>query len=140
MSTNAVSAKDIRRDWHLVNAKNQILGRLATQVAQKLMGKNKPSFVRYLDSGDFVVVTNASFIKVTGKKSDQKVYFRHSGYPGGDVRESYQTVLSKKPAEIIRHAVKGMLPKTKLGRQMIKKLHVYAGEKHPYTKQVGGDQ
>lgn len=138
MSTNVLSVKDIKRDWHLINAKDQILGRIATDIATKLMGKNKPNFVPYLDCGDFVVVTNAAKVKVTGKKQTQKVYFRHSGYPGGDTRETFDKLIKRKPEEVVRHAVKGMLPKNKLGRRMIKKLFIFPGEQHKFEKQLGG--
>lgn len=137
MSTNSLSAKNIKRRWHLIDAKDQILGRLSVEVATKLHGKNKPEFVPYLDNGDFVVVTNASLIKVTGKKATQKVYFRHSGFPGGDTTEAFDKLLARRPEEVIRHAVKGMLPKTKLGRQMITKLYVFAGPTHNLQKQIG---
>lgn len=139
MSTNVLSVKDIKRDWHVVDAKNKVLGRLATDVATTLMGKRKPNFVPYLDNGDYVIVVNASDVKVTGKKMEQKVYFRHSGYPGGDKRETLSVLKAKKPEEVVRHAVSGMLPKTKLGKQMIKKLHIYAGEKHPYQDKLKGE-
>lgn len=138
MSTNAVSSKDIKREWHLIDAKGQILGRLATEVATKLMGKHKPQFVPYLDNGDFVIVTNAAKVKVTGRKMDQKVYFRHSGFPGGDTRKTLEDLLNKNPTEVIKHAVSGMLPKHKLGHEMIKKLHIYADEKHPFENHIGG--
>ncbi len=137
MSTNSLSAKLIKRDWHLVDAKDQILGRLATQIAGKLMGKSKTNFVPYLDMGDFIVVTNASFIKVTGKKPEQKKYVRHSGYPGGLREEKFSDLLKRKPQDLIRHAVSGMLPKTRLGRKMIKKLYVFPGSEHPFEKQLG---
>lgn len=136
MSTNVLSAKDIKRDWHLVDAKGQILGRLATGIAQKLMGKHKVNFVPYLDTGDYVVVTNAALIKVSGKKQLQKNYYRHSGYPGGFRVENFDTLIKKSPEKVIRHAVIGMLPKTKLGKTMIKKLHVFSGDEHTFTKQV----
>ncbi|MBI4035493.1 50S ribosomal protein L13 [Candidatus Daviesbacteria bacterium] len=128
MSTNVVSAKDIKREKHTIDAGGKVLGRLATEIAKILMGKNKPSFVPYLDAGDYVVVTNASQVKVTGKKMQDKVYTRHSGYPGGLKVETFDKVLLRKPESIIEHAVKGMLPHNKLGRQMIKKLKVFAGE------------
>lgn len=128
MSTNVVSAKDIKRETHTIDAKGKVLGRLATEVATILMGKKKPSFVPYLDTGDFVVVKNASLVKVTGKKMQDKVYTRHSGYPGGLRQDTFDKMLSAKPEFIIEHAVKGMLPNNKLGRQMIKKLKVYKGE------------
>ncbi len=137
MGTNTLAAKDIKREWHLVDAKDQILGRLATQVATKLIGKNKAQYVPYLDTGDYVVVTNAKEIKVTGKKMQQKRYVRHSGFPGGLKVENYDKLSVRRPEEIIRHAVKGMLPKTKLGAKMIKKLHIYVGSEHPFEKQLG---
>jgi large subunit ribosomal protein L13 len=138
MSTNVVQAGNIQRNWHQIDAKGKILGRLATQIADLLRGKSKVNFVPYLDMGDYVVVTNAKQIKVTGKKSTQKRYVRHSGYPGGLKVEMFDKVLERKPEEIIRHAVKGMLPKNKLADKMILKLHVYATGEHPFKKQVGG--
>jgi large subunit ribosomal protein L13 len=138
MSTNSLSSKTIKRNWHLVDAKGQVLGRLAGEVAVKLMGKDKTNFVPYLDNGDFVIVTNAKDIKVTGKKSSQKLYQKHSGYPGGFKEETFDRLLQRRPQEVVRLAVKGMLPKTKLGKAMITKLHIYADDKHPYEKQVGG--
>lgn len=135
MSTNSFSVKDIKRSWHLIDADGQILGRLATKVATILMGKNKPSFVPFLDNGDFVVVTNAAKVKVSGKKAQNKQYFRHSGYPGGDRRETFESLIIRKPDYIISEAVKGMLPKSKLGKMMIKKLFVSKDEKHKFEKQ-----
>lgn len=137
MSTNVLSAKNIKREWHLIDARDKILGRLATEVATILMGKNKVNFVPYLDNGDFVVVTNAAKVKVTGNKMKDKKYIRHSGYPGGLKVETYDQVLAKNPGKVIEHAVKGMLPGTKLGRIMIKKLKVFPSEEHPYKKQIG---
>ena len=134
MSTNTVSAKEIKRNWHLIDAKNKVLGRLSTDVAKILTGKHKPNFVPYLDMGDNVVVVNAAQVKVTGKKESQKKYVRHSGYPGGLKVEKLSDLRIRKPEEIIIHAVKGMVPKNKLGRQMIKKLHVYKGSEHPFEK------
>lgn len=128
MSTNVLSIKDIQRQTHTIDASGKILGRLATEVATLLMGKNKPHFVPYLDTGDFVIITNAAKIKVSGKKESQKVYVRHSGYPGGLKTETFDKLILRKPEYIIEHAVKGMLPHTKLGRKMIKKLKVHAGE------------
>lgn len=127
MNTNKLSAKDIKREKHTIDASGKILGRLATEVATILMGKKKPSFVPYLDTGDFVVVTNASKVKVTGKKMKDKIYTRHSGYPGGLKTESFDKMIARKPEYIIEHAVKGMLPHNRLGNQMIKKLKVFAG-------------
>lgn len=128
MSTNIVSAKNIKREKLTIDASGKTLGRLATEVATILMGKKKPMFVPYLDMGDMVVITNASKIKVTGKKSKDKTYTRHSGYPGGLKVETFDKVIATKPAYIIEHAVKGMLPRSRLGRQMIQKLKVFAGE------------
>lgn len=141
MSTNKVSARDIKRDWHLVDAKNKVLGRLSTDVAKIVTGKHKPNFVPYLDMGDNVVVINASQVKVTGKKETQKKYVRHSGYPGGLKVEKLADLRLRNPEEIIIHAVKGMVPKNKLGRQMLKKLHVFGSSHHPFQKElreVGG--
>lgn len=128
MSTHDLSAGQIKRDWHLVDAKEKVLGRLASEIATKLMGKNKAMFVPYLDTGDFVVVTNASKVKVTGKKQTQKKYIRHSGFPGGLKVETFDKLQSRLPEYIIEHAIKGMLPGNKLGQKMIKKLTVYKGE------------
>lgn len=137
MSTNAISAKDIKRGWYLVDAKGKVLGRLATEIASILMGKNKASFVPYLDNGDFVVVTNAKAVKVSGKKMTDKIYYHHSLYPGGLKKESFNSLIERKPEEIIRHAVRGMLPKNRLGRKMLTKLHVFEGSKHNFEKQLG---
>lgn len=130
MSTNVVSAKDIKRGKHVIDASGKILGRLATEVATILMGKKKIDFVPYLDTGDFVVVVNANKIKVTGRKSKDKVYTSHSGYPGGLKQETFDKMIIRKPEYIIEHAVKGMLPNNKLGREMIKKLKVFAGSEN----------
>lgn len=137
MSTHTVSAKDIKRDWHLIDAKGKILGRLATEVATLLIGKNKASYVPYLDSGDYVVVVNAKAVKVSGKKATQKNYYRHSGYPGGLKTESFDKLLERRPEEVIRHAIKGMLPKNRLASKMIKKLYVFAGSEHKFEKELG---
>lgn len=128
MSTNVLSAKDIKREKHTIDASGKILGRLATEVATILMGKKKPNFVPYLDTGDLVVVTNASKVKLSGKKMQTKTYTRHSGYPGGLRVETFDKVIVKKPEFIIEHAVKGMLPNNKLGQKMFKKLKVFSGE------------
>lgn len=128
MSTNVISARDIKRETHTIDANGKILGRLATEIATILMGKKKPEFVPYLDTGDFVVVTNAGKIKVTGKKMKNKVYARHSGYPGGLSVETLDKMLVRKPEFVIEHAVKGMLPHNRLGSHMIKKLKVFEGE------------
>ncbi len=128
MGTNKLSAKDIKRETYTIDASGKILGRLATEVATILMGKKKPAFVPYLDTGDFVIVTNASEVKMSGKKMKDKVYTRHSGYPGGLKEETFDKMISRKPEYIIEHAVKGMLPHNRLGHQMIKKLKVFAKE------------
>lgn len=128
MSTNVVCAKNIKREKHTIDAKGKILGRLAGEVARVLMGKNKAGFVPYLDTGDFVVVTNAAKVQVTGNKMKDKVYTRHSGYPGGLKQESFESMLTRKPEYLIEHAVRGMLPHNRLGREMFKKLKVYSGE------------
>ena len=127
MSTNVLSVRDIKRDKHVIDAKDKILGRLSTEVARLLMGKHKPQHVPYLDTGDLVVVTNASKVRVTGRKAKDKVYAHHSGYPGGLKQETFDKLIIRNPEYIIEHAVKGMLPHSKLGRQMIKKLKVYSG-------------
>lgn len=139
MSTSSLSAKDIQRRWYLIDAKGKVLGRLASDVAKILMGKNKPIFVPYLDTGDFVVVTNASQVKVSGKKSQTKKYVRHSGYPGGLRVEIFDKMIKRRPEYILEHAVLGMLPRNKLGKKMIKKLKVFAGEEHPYKKIIEGE-
>lgn len=128
MSTNVVSAKDIKREKHTIDASGQTLGRLASEVAIILMGKNKPNFVPYLDLGDYVVITNAGKIKLSGTSRSNKIYGRHSGYPGGFSSETFDKLILRKPEYIIEHAVKGMLPQNKLGRKMIKKLKVFAEE------------
>lgn len=128
MSTNVVSSKDIKREKHTIDASGKILGRLATEAATILMGKNKPAFVPYLDTGDFVVVTNAGKVKLSGKKMKNKIYTSHSGYPGGLKSETFEKIIVRKPEYVIEHAIKGMLPNSKLGRQMIKKLTVFKGE------------
>ena len=129
------SAASIERKWYVVDAEGQNLGRLASAVASILRGKNKPTFTPFIDTGDYVVIVNASKIKVTGKKLDQKLYISHSDYPGGVRETTLKEMLAKKPEEVIRMAVKGMLPKAALGREMIKKLHVYAGPEHEQQAQ-----
>lgn len=136
MKTYAVKKEDIQRDWHLVDARGRVLGELATEVAGLLMGKNKVKFSRHLDVGDNVVVINAAHVKVTGNKKQDKYYYRHSGYPGGFKAESLEKVLEKQPQRVIEHAVRGMLPRNKLGESMIGKLRVYAGEEHPHGAQL----
>jgi len=132
MKTYSVKAREIKRDWHVIDATDRVLGKLATEAAEILMGKNKAMFTRNMDTGDFVVVINASKIKVSGKKLEQKMYSRHSGYPGGFRQINLGEVLKSKPEMVIEHAVKGMLPQNKLGDAMMKKLKVYAGAAHPH--------
>lgn len=135
MKTFIPKKDKIERRWWLVNAEGKILGRLATEVAILLRGKKKPQFVDFLDSGDFVIVINAEKINVTGKKEEEKVYYSHSLYPGGLKKETLKELLEKKPEEVIRRAVWGMIPKNKLGRAVYKKLKVYRGPQHPHEAQ-----
>ena len=135
MKTYAATNADRQRDWYVVDAEGQTLGRLATQIADTLRGKRKPTYTPHTDVGDFVVVINAEKVKLTGRKLEQKVYYRHSGYMGGLKSRTARQVMEKNPEEIIRHAVKGMLPKNSLGRSMFKKLKVYTGETHPHEAQ-----
>jgi large subunit ribosomal protein L13 len=126
---------DTQQKWHLVDAEGETLGRIATQVAHLLRGKHKPSFTPNADLGDFVVVVNAEKVKMTGKRTELKEYFHYTGYPGGATWERFQDVLRKNPERVFVHAVKGMLPHNKLGRQIIKKMKVYAGPEHPHMAQ-----
>ena len=135
MDTYMASASTIERKWYVVDAEGQTLGRLASRVAAVLRGKTKPEFTPFLDTGDYVLVVNASKIKVTGRKMDQKIYKRHSDYVGGLKTQTLRQKLAKRPEEVFEHAVKGMLPKGPLGRQMYKKLHVYAGPEHDHAAQ-----
>jgi large subunit ribosomal protein L13 len=130
MKTHVVKAGEIEQKWLLVDAENQILGRLATHVAQLLRGKGKAAYSTHLDVGDHVVVTNAAKVKVTGRKLDQKKYYRYSGYQSGLKSTSMRDLMETRPEDVIKKAVKGMVPHTKLGRQQLKKLHVYAGAEH----------
>ncbi len=135
MKTYMASPSTINREWYVVDATDQTLGRLAAQVANVLRGKNKPTYTPHIDTGDYVVIINAEKIKVTGKKLDQKIYYNHSDYVGGMKETTLREMLAKKPEEVIRKAVKGMLPKGPLGREMITKLHVYAGPEHKQQAQ-----
>jgi len=128
-----IKTTDIKRSWHLIDAEKKILGRLSVNVAQILMGKNKSYYTPYLDTGDFVVVTNAQKVALSGKKEKQKKYYHHSQFPGGLKVKTAQQVREQKPEEVIRHSVRGMLPKTKLGKLMLKKLYVFKDDKHPYS-------
>ena len=135
METTSIRAEEITRDWYLIDANNQVLGRLASTVAQILRGKNKPYFTPHMDMGDFVVIINAEKVKVTGNKEADKTYFRHSGYPGGMTEVNLKQVRQQKPEKIITNAVKGMLPHNSLGRKLLKHLKIYATEAHPHTAQ-----
>jgi large subunit ribosomal protein L13 len=135
MKSYMASPATIERKWYVVDAADQTLGRLASQVASVLRGKNKPTYTPSMDTGDYVIVVNADKVKVTGKKLDQKVYYRHSDYVGGMKETTLKELMAKKPEDVINFAVKGMLPKGPLGRQMIKKLHVYAGPEHNHAAQ-----
>ncbi|OGG04075.1 50S ribosomal protein L13 [Candidatus Gottesmanbacteria bacterium RBG_16_37_8] len=130
--TKPTSVKDIRRNWRLYDVKGKILGRISTEIARTLVGKGKPYYVPYLDCGDYVVVVNAKDVEVTGKKRSQKVYGRYSGYPAGQKEISLQKLMENKPEEVIRHAVSGMLPNNKLRDSFLRRLYVFADDKHPY--------
>jgi large subunit ribosomal protein L13 len=136
MSTFVPSGKNIERKWFVVDANGQTLGRLATKAASVLAGKLNPKYVPYIDMGDHVVVINAEKIRVTGLKAETKMYRRYTGFPGGLREESYTRLLARKPEKIVEEAIKGMLPKTKMGRQMATKLKVYRGEQHPHEAQA----
>ena len=131
---------DLRAYWHVVDAEDQVLGRMASDIAVKLMGKHRPEYVPHLLSGDFVIVVNAAKVRVTGKKAGQKKYRRHSGYPGNLKEVPYSRMIERTPARVIEHAVRGMLPKNKLGRKALRRLKVYAGPEHPHEAQVLGSE
>ncbi len=133
--TYVTKPEDIQRDWYVVDASGRTLGRLASEVAQVVRGKHKPTYSPSIDVGDYVIVVNADKVRVTGRKLDQKMYYRHSGYPGGLKQKSLRRMLEEHPTQVIEHAVRGMLPKNRLGRKMIKKLKVYAGSSHPHQAQ-----
>jgi large subunit ribosomal protein L13 len=135
MKTYQAKKKELSHQWYLVDAEGKVLGRLATKLANVLRGKNKPTFTASQDTGDFIIVVNAEKVTLTGKKMKDKIYYRHTGYPGGIKEISAEKLLAKKPTEMIRMAVKGMLPKNSLGRQMLRKLKIYAGPNHPHEAQ-----
>lgn len=135
MKTYTARAEDMEREWFLVNAEGKTLGRLASEIAQVLRGKHKPIYTPHLDCGDFVIVVNAEKVQVTGRKLDQKMYYRHTGYPGGIKSISLRNQLQKHPERVLEAAVRGMLPRNRLGRKMFKKLKVYAGNSHPHQAQ-----
>jgi large subunit ribosomal protein L13 len=136
MKTYSPKAKDIEREWWVIDAKDKTLGRIATQIAKLLMGKHKPIYAPHIDTGDYVVVINAAKVKVTGEKAEQKIYYRHSGYPGGLKSQRFEELFGKDPVRVIELAVKGMLPHNRLGRAMFKKLKVYTGSEHPHQAQI----
>lgn len=136
MKTFMAKKEDAGRDWYLIDARGKVLGRVAVEIARRLRGKHKPEFTPHADAGDFIVVINAEKIALTGKKLDDKVYYHHSGYPGGIKSITAEKLLRKNPEEVLRQAVKGMLPKNTLGRAMLKKLKIYAGSDHPHEAQT----
>lgn len=135
MGTYSAKKEEVQRNWHVVDANGKTLGRLATVVASVLKGKTKPIYTRHVDTGDFVIIVNADKIHLTGKKLDQKFYYSHSGFPGGLKSITAGKLLKTKPEDVLKKAVAGMLPKTQLGKQMLSKLKVYAGDKHPHMAQ-----
>ena len=135
MKTFQAKKEEVEHKWYLVNAEGKVLGRLSTELVKVLKGKNKPTYTPHMDTGDFVVVVNAGKVTLTGKKMKDKIYYHHTGYPGGIKAMNAEKLLAKKPTEMIRMAVKGMLPKNSLGRQMLRKLKIYAGPSHPHEAQ-----
>lgn len=135
MKTFSAKPQEVRRDWFVVDATDKVLGRLAVEIARRLRGKHKPEFTPHVDTGDFIVVVNAARIKVTGAKADDKIYYRHTGYPGGIREQTFRQMQSRHPGRALEKAVKGMLPKGPLGYAMIKKLKVYGEATHPHTAQ-----
>ena len=136
MKTFSPTPKDINREWYVVDAQDKVLGRLAAQIAHRLRGKHKPEFAPHVDNGDFIIVVNCEKVRVTGNKLADKKYYRHSGYVGGLKEITLEKLLASKPHLALMHAVKGMLPKNRLGRAMLKKLRIYAGAEHPHTAQT----
>lgn len=135
MKTFSAKSEAVQRGWYLIDAKGRTLGRLATEVAKRLRGKHKPEYTPHVDTGDYIVIVNAEHIKVTGRKSTDKMYYRHSGYPGGLKETAFKDLIRLHPERVLEFAIKGMLPKNSLGRDMYRKLNVYAGEIHPHTAQ-----
>lgn len=135
MKTYYTPVNEIEKKWYLVDADGKVLGRLASEIAHRLRGKHKPNFSTFMDVGDFIVVVNAEKVKLTGKKMDEKMYYHHSSYMGGLRKQTAKEVLEKKPEELLRKAVKGMLSKNSLGRKQLKKLKIYAGNEHPHEAQ-----
>ncbi len=135
MRTYSAKPGDVRQDWYVVDAAGQVLGRLAAELARRLRGKHKPEFTPHIDTGDYIVVVNADKLRVTGKKAQNKIYYRHSGYPGGIYSTNFAKLHARHPDRVLKLAVKGMLPKGPLGYAMIKKMKIYAGASHPHTAQ-----
>lgn len=135
MRTFSAKPHEVKRDWFVVDATDKVLGRLATEIARRLRGKHKPEFTPHVDTGDYIVVVNVEKLRVTGDKAEQKVYYRHSGYPGGIYEDTFAKLQKRAPVRVLEKAVKGMLPKGPLGYAMIKKLKVYAGGDHPHVAQ-----
>jgi len=135
MKTFSANAATVERTWYVIDAKNQVLGRLASEIARRLRGKHKPQYTPHVDTGDYIVVVNAEMVKVTGRKATDKVYYSHSGYPGGIKSITFEKLLKKAPERVIEKAVKGMLPKGPLGRAMFRKLKVYTGPEHKHAAQ-----
>ena len=135
MKTHTVKVNDVSREWFVVDAKNHTLGRLASEIAHRLRGKHKPEYSPHLDVGDYIVVVNCEHIRVTGSKHSDKMYHRHTGFPGGIRSESFDKLIGRAPEKVIQRAVKGMMPRNPLGRAMLKKLKIYSGPKHPHVAQ-----
>ncbi|MCH7785919.1 MAG: 50S ribosomal protein L13 [Chloroflexi bacterium] len=133
-------ASELNPAWHVIDAEGKTLGRLSSEIAVLLQGKHKPIYVPYLNTGDYVIVINAEKVRVTGKKLEQKMYYRHSGYHGGLKEETLTQVLKKKPTRVLQHSIKGMLPKNAMGRRMLSRLKLYVGDKHPHEAQVKASQ
>ena len=135
MATYTPKKSEIERTWHLVDAEGLVLGRMATEVAKILRGKHKPTYAPHIDTGDHVIVINADKVVLTSGKAERKIVYRHTGFPGGIKSDSYEELLAKKPADIVRQSIRGMIPKNRLGRQQLSKLQVYAGPSHPHQAQ-----
>ena len=133
--TQSANAATVERKWHVVDAEGEVVGRLASKIAKVLRGKHKPDFTPHFDNGDHVIVINADKVRFTGQKFNNKIYLRHTGYPGGQRKATPRAIMARKPELVLEHAVKGMMPKTKLGRAQYRKLHVYTGAEHPHTAQ-----
>ena len=135
LSTDSANSETVKRDWYIIDATDKVLGRLSTEVAKRLRGKHKVEYTPHVDTGDYIILTNIDKIRVTGKKAQDKIYYRHTGYPGGIKEINFEKLQASKPEMIIEKAVKGMLPKGPLGRKMFKKLHVYTGSEHSHQAQ-----